>query len=104
MAIRLNLDPAIFRWQARHGEKLTYAELAKRANISEPTIYRLTSGQPTKIDLSKLNRLCKVLECGPGDLLEQVDTASISLAEAEFKLGERAAALQLINSYMNDET
>ncbi len=103
MAIRLNLDPAIFRWQVRHGEKLTYAELAKRASISEPTIYRLTSGQPTKLDLSKLNRLCKVLECGPGDLLERVDTASMSLAEANFKLVERSETLALLNTYMDSD-
>jgi putative transcriptional regulator len=103
MAIRLNLDPAIFRWQVRHGEKLTYAELAKRANISEPTIYRLTSGQPTKLDLSKLNRLCKVLECGPGDLLERIDTALLSAEEAQFKMTERAETLQLLNSFMTVE-
>lgn len=101
MAIRFNLDPAIFRWQARYGEKMTYAELAKRAGISEPTIYRLTSGQPTKLDLIKLNRLCKVLECGPGDLLERVDTATMSLEDAEFKLTERAETLETLNGYMS---
>src|SRR5215813_3766632 len=74
MGIKLSLDPAIYKWQAKHNQKMTYAELAKRAGISEPTIYRLTSGQPTKLDLGKLNRICKVLECQPGDLLERVPT------------------------------
>ena len=74
MGIKLSLDPAIYKWQAKYNQKMTYAELAKRAGISEPTIYRLTSGQPTKLDLGKLNRICKVLECQPGDLLERVPT------------------------------
>ncbi len=96
MPIRLNLDPAILRWQARHEEKLTYAELAKRAGISEPTIYRLTSGQPTKLDLGKLNRLCKVLECEPGDLLDRIVTAPGSLEQAELEMRERTEALETI--------
>jgi putative transcriptional regulator len=76
MPIKFNFDKAIFIWQVKHQEKMTYAELAKRAGISEPTIYRLTSGQPTKLDLPKLNKICKVLECTPGDLLERIDTAN----------------------------
>lgn len=101
MAIKLILDPAIFRWQARHGEKMTYAELAKRAGISEPTIYRLTSGQPTKLDLSKLNRICKVLECDPGDLLERVDTGLVTnLADAEWQMQQRAEDLEVIRRHI----
>ncbi len=96
MPIRLNLTPAILRWQARHGEKITYAELAKRAGISEPTIYRLTSGQPTKLDLGKLNRICKVLECEPGDLLDRVVTAQRSLEQAEWDMQERTETLDTI--------
>ncbi len=103
MAIRLLFDPAIFRWQARHGEKMTYAELAKRAEISEPTIYRLTSGQPTKLDLSKLNRICKVLECGPGDLLERVDTAHLSLEDSDFRLQQRAEDIALLQKHMSPD-
>jgi putative transcriptional regulator len=103
MTIKLVLDPAIFRWQARHGEKMTYAELAKRAGISEPTIYRLTSGQPTKLDLAKLNRICKVLECGPGDLLERVDTNRMSLEEAQFRIQERSESLAAIDEQLRKD-
>ena len=99
MPIKFNVDSALFRWQAKHNEKMTYAELAKRAGISEPTIYRLTSGQPTKIDLAKLNRICKVLECDPGDLLERVNTADLSPEEAEWRMQQRAEALQMIHQY-----
>lgn len=105
MAIRLTLDPAIFRWQARHSEKMTYAELAKRAGISEPTIYRLTSGQPTKLDLGKLNRICKVLECEPGDLLERVDTTrDTSKADAEWLMQQRAEDLETLRQHMPPST
>ncbi len=99
MPIKFNLDYAIFRWQATHNEKMTYAELAKRAGISEPSIYRLTSGQPTKIDLGKLNRICKVLECEPGELLERVNTADLSPQEAEWRLQQRADDLRTIQQY-----
>ncbi len=101
MAIKLNLDPAIFRWQARHGEKMTYAELAKLAGISEPTIYRLTSGQPTKLDLNKLNRICKVLECDPGDLLEFKDSRlTTNLADAEWQMQQRLDDLETLRQHM----
>ena len=100
MPIRFDLTSAILRWQARHGEKLTYAELAKRAKITEPTIYRLTSGQPTKLDLGKLNRICKVLECEPGDLLDRVVTAPGSLEEAEWALRQRAENMEIIERNM----
>ena len=97
MPIKLHIDQAIFRWQARHNEKMTYAELAKRAEISEPTIYRLTSGQPTKLDLAKLNRICKVLECEPGDLLGRVDTAdSPGLEAVEWRMQHRADDLRVL--------
>ena len=102
MPIRLDFDPAIFRWQAKYGEKLTYADLAKRAGISEPTIYRLSSAQPTKLDLQKLNRICKVLECDPGDLLARVDTeAASSLDEVKWRLQDRADTLNTIKAHMN---
>ncbi|HVO44051.1 MAG TPA: helix-turn-helix transcriptional regulator [Aggregatilineales bacterium] len=104
MAIKLNFDGAIFRWQAKHGQKMTYAELAQRAKISEPTIYRLTSGQATKLDLNKLNRICKVLECGPGDILERVDTALLNTPEeAQWRLQARAEDLRVISGYVEDD-
>ncbi len=104
MPIRFDLTPAILRWQARHGEKITYAELAKRAGITEPTIYRLTSGQPTKLDLGKLNRICKVLECEPGDLLDRVNTAPGSLEQAEWNLRERAEAREALEAQLREHT
>src|SRR5262249_16755839 len=107
MGIKLSLDPAIYKWQAKHNQKMTYAELAKRAGISEPTIYRLTSGQPTKLDLGKLNRICKVLECQPGDLLERVPTREEdnksgffeSVDLIKWRMQDRADAMKAIQEH-----
>ena len=105
MSIKLNFDRAIFQWQARHSEKMTYAELAKRAKISEPTIYRLTSGQATKLDLNKLNRICKVLECAPGDLLERIDTGTFtSPEESQWRLQQRADDMHVLESVVHDSS
>jgi DNA-binding Xre family transcriptional regulator len=104
MPIKLNFDQAIFRWQALHGEKMTYAELAKRAKISTPTIYRLTSGQYTTLDLDKLNRICKVLECTPAELLERVDTSQISSIEVTtLRQQLRATDTQELQRYVPDD-
>jgi putative transcriptional regulator len=102
MPIELDLEQAIFEWQAKHGERMTYAELAKRAHISLATIYRLKSGDATKLDLKKLNRICKVLECEPGDLLKRVGTSGQSLEEAAYALQKRDNDLQEIERYWRE--
>ena len=75
MPIIIDLDRAIFEWQAKHGERMTYAELARRADITLPTLHRLKSGDLIHPDMRKINAICKVLECEPGDLLKREDTA-----------------------------
>jgi putative transcriptional regulator len=103
MPIELDLEQAIFEWQAKHGERMTYAELAKRAHISLATVYRLKSGDATKLDLKKLNRICKVLECEPGDLLKRVKTAGQSLEEAAYALQKRDNDLQELERYWQED-
>lgn len=75
MPIRVDLEPALFKWQAKHNRRLTYEELAERAGISIAALYRLKSGSTITPDLRKINALCKVLECEPGDLLVRKATA-----------------------------
>jgi DNA-binding Xre family transcriptional regulator len=99
MPIILDFEQAIFRWQARHGEKMTYAELAKRAGISKSTVYRLTSGQPTHLDLDKLNRICKVLECQPGDLLPRTDTTSKIGSGTSWHGGQYSETAEFLRQY-----
>ena len=74
MPIIVTLDRAIFEWQVRHSQRMTYAELARQTGISLPTLYRMKSGEMNHPDLRKINAICKVLECQPGDLLVRVDT------------------------------
>lgn len=69
MPTYVNLEPALFNWQARHQERMTYETLAQRAGISIAALYRIKSGNMITPDLRKINELCKVLECEPGDLI-----------------------------------
>jgi DNA-binding Xre family transcriptional regulator len=78
MPIRIDLDPAIFQWQARHNERLSYAELSRRTGISLPTLHRLKNGEAINLNLDKLNLLCKVLECDVADILHKVETRTLS--------------------------
>lgn len=74
MPIFLNLDSAIFKWQAKHGERMTYARLARETGIALATLYRMKSGELSHPDLRKINEICKVLNCTPGDILERIAT------------------------------
>ena len=69
MPTSINLEPALFRWQAKHQQRMTYETLADRAGISIAALYRIKSGNMITPDLRKINALCKVLECEPGDLI-----------------------------------
>lgn len=79
MPVVFNLEPAIFKWQVRHNEKMTYTELAKRAGITLATLNRIKNGTNTSLDLKKINAICKVLECEPADLLIREETVDIEV-------------------------
>lgn len=74
MPTYIDIEPAVLRWQAKHGRRLTYEELAERANISIAALYRIKKGDLIAPDLRKINRLCKVLECDPGELIVRAET------------------------------
>lgn len=74
MPTYVNLEPALLQWQARHNERMTYEELAERASISIAALYRIKSGNMITPDLRKINALCKVLECEPGDIIVREST------------------------------
>jgi len=83
MPIVIEIDRALFRWQSVHGRRMNYSELASLAGLSLPTLNRYKAGEVNKADLEKINRLCKVLECEPGDLLRRVSSQSLANAEEE---------------------
>lgn len=73
MPIVVNLDVMLAR------RKMRSRELAERVGITEPNISLLKSGKVRGVRFETLARICEVLQCQPGDLLE-------------YRPGEEAAA------------
>ncbi|MCA0203773.1 helix-turn-helix domain-containing protein [Pararhodobacter sp.] len=56
--------------------KMKSRDLAERVGITEQNISLLKSGKVKGIRFETLARICEVLDCQPGDLLEAVQTPS----------------------------
>lgn len=64
-------------YRQRKGERLTYDIIADRTGIAVTTLQSLAARPGYNTRLSTIERLCRVLKCQPGDLLElQEDTDS----------------------------
>ena len=50
--------------------KIGLNELAAKINITQANLSILKNGKGKAVRLSTLNRLCRELECQPGDILE----------------------------------
>ena len=71
MPIIVNLDVMLAR------RKMRSRELAERVGITEQNISLLKSGKVRGVRFDTLERICEVLDCQPGDLLEyRVDGGS----------------------------
>ncbi len=68
MKILVDIDTPLFNWQARHGKRMTYSELALRAGITIQSFNRIKSGKCTNPDLRKIAKICEILECEPKDI------------------------------------
>jgi putative transcriptional regulator len=64
MAIIVNLDVQLAK------RKMKLNELSERVDISVQNLSVLKTGKAKAIRFSTLDKLCQVLECSPGDLLE----------------------------------
>jgi DNA-binding Xre family transcriptional regulator len=73
----IDIEPALLRWQAKYKRRMTYDELAAMAGISIAALYRMKSGDIITPDLRKINQLCKVLECEPGEIIVRDKTAEL---------------------------
>lgn len=63
---------ARFRLKELLEEKgMSQSELVRRAGVSYPTINGMVGNRTTRVDLSTLDAISKVLGCEPGDLLER---------------------------------
>ena len=64
MAIRVNLDVVMAK------RKISLTELAEKVGITLANLSILKTEKAKAIRFSTLNRICEVLECQPGDILE----------------------------------
>ena len=64
MAIIVNLDVMLAR------RKMSMTELAQQVGITMANLSILKNGKARAIRFSTLGKLCEVLDCQPGDLLE----------------------------------
>ncbi len=64
MAIVVNLDVMLAK------RKLRSRELAERIGITEQNVSLLKSGKVKGVRFDTLDRICAVLACQPGDILE----------------------------------
>lgn len=62
-------------YRLRTGTRLTYGAIAEQTKISVETLQSLASRSGYNTRLSTIEKLCRVLECTPGDLLVLGDEA-----------------------------
>jgi putative transcriptional regulator len=70
MPIVVNLDVMLAK------RKMRSKELAEHIGITEQNVSLLKSGKVKGVRFDTLERICEVLECQPGDLLEHRPTGS----------------------------
>jgi putative transcriptional regulator len=66
MGIIVNLDVMLAK------RKIRSKELAERVGLTEQNISLLKSGKVRGIRFNTLSKICEVLNCQPGDILEYV--------------------------------
>lgn len=64
MAIIINIDVMLAK------RKMSVTELSERVGITMANISILKNGKAKAIKVDTLDKICRALECQPGDLLE----------------------------------
>ena len=64
MAIQINVDVMLAR------RKMSVTELSEKVGITMANISILKNGKAKAIKLDTLNKICRALDCQPGDILE----------------------------------
>ena len=67
MAIIINIDVMLAK------RKMSVTELSERVGITMANISILKNGKAKAIKIDTLKKICKALECQPGDILEWRD-------------------------------
>ena len=64
MAIIINMDVMLAK------RKMSVTELSQKVGITMANISILKNGKAKAVRFSTLEKICKVLDCQPGDILE----------------------------------
>ena len=67
MSIIINIDVMLAK------RKMSVTELSARVGITMANISVLKNGKAKAVKLDTLNKICKALNCQPGDVLEYVE-------------------------------
>lgn len=67
MSIIINIDVMLAK------RKMSVTELSERVGITIANISILKNGKAKAIKIDTLNKICKALDCQPGDILEYVE-------------------------------
>lgn len=52
--------------------RITQSELIRRTGIRPGTVSKMYHERTQRLEMDHLNKICKVLKCQPGDLLEYI--------------------------------
>ena len=66
MAIIINIDVMLAK------RKMSVTELSEKVGITMANISVLKNGKAKAINVDTLNKICRALDCQPGDILEYV--------------------------------
>jgi len=69
MSIIINLDVMLAK------RKMSVTELSEKVGLTMANISILKNGKAKAIRFSTLDKICEVLNCQPGDILEYQDTS-----------------------------
>jgi putative transcriptional regulator len=70
--IKFTLDKAMF-----DRGRMKVPELVKLSGVNKNTLYSIYNNTSTRIDLETINRICKGLNCTPGDLMEYIKEGDV---------------------------
>ena len=76
MAIIVNIDVMLAR------RKMSVTELTEKLGITMANVSILKNGKAKAVRIETLNKLCKALDCQPGDLFQYVEDVE-SLTQKE---------------------
>ncbi|HHK2095787.1 TPA: helix-turn-helix domain-containing protein [Enterococcus hirae] len=71
MSIIINLDVMLAK------RKMSVTELSEKVGLTMANISILKNGKSKAIRFSTLDKICEVLNCQPGDILEYQDTSQM---------------------------